>query len=180
MIELKKADRAVDQRIRALYREAFPAEERAPYWFLKLRAWQKRADFWSLTDADNWVGMAYVLRHEDLAYLFYLAIDSERRGRGYGTQAMAALQKRYHGCRLFLGLETLDENAKNYAQRVMRHAFYLRCGLVDLPYWLKEAGVVFAIMGTGGKVEPEEYKAMIDEWMGLRKLRIDTRMLKER
>ncbi|MBR6186374.1 MAG: GNAT family N-acetyltransferase [Clostridia bacterium] len=179
MMELKKADASAHRRIRRLYKEAFPREERAPYFFLKWRAKQDRADFFSLNAAGEWVGMAYVLRKGDLAYLFYLAIDRQKRGQGFGTQAIEALKKRYQGARFFLALEMLDQGADNYAQRVRRHDFYLHCGLVDLPYRIKEANVVFDIMGTGGKVEPEEYKALVDEWMGFRRRLIDMRIIKD-
>ena len=101
-----------------------------------------------------------------MAYVFYLAVEKEMRGRGLGTQAVRALIRAYEGKRLFLALERLDETAPNYAQRLSRHAFYERCGLRDLPHYIKEANVVYAIMGTGGPIRPEEYNAMMRAYAG--------------
>ncbi len=165
-MELKLIDPSNEKRAQRLYEEAFPREERAPFCLLRKRARQGRADFWSLTESGEWIGMAYILRGNDLAYLFYFAIDKEKRGRGYGTSTIEALKKQYRGCRLFLALETLDKAAANYDQRVKRRDFYARCGLTPIPYRLKEASVIFDVMGIGGTVRPEDYKMLTDKWLG--------------
>lgn len=165
-MELVKADRDAMRRIRRLYREAFPADERFSFFLLRRRAMQGRADCWSLMEAGEWVGMAYVLREKDAAYLFYFAIEKNARGRGCGTRALAALKARYAGNRLFLALEKMDPHAENYAQRAKRRAFYQRCGFSALPYQLREKTVVYDLMGVGGPVTPAEYKSMMDAWLG--------------
>ena len=178
-ITLRRADRRDRERLRALYEEAFPPEERAPFKRLVRRARGGRADFWSLYDGDEWAGMAYVLTRADLAYVFYLAVDAGRRDRGAGSGAIAALRDRYPGRRMFVGLERPDPEAENSEQRERRRAFYARCGMEELPYTLIEVGVEFMMMGFGGPVEPEEYRAMADAWLGwpLRRF-IDMRIVK--
>ena len=179
-MELKAIDVSQEKQARRLYEEAFPKEERAPFRILIKRARQGKADFWCLTESGEWIGMAYILRGDALAYLFYLAIDKEKRGCGYGTMAIEALKKKYSSHRLFLALETLDKSAANYDQRVKRRDFYARCGLSPIPYRLKEASVIFDVMGIGGPVKPEEYKALADNWLG-RPLRwiVDMRFLEK-
>lgn len=179
-MELIRVTRALtDYRaIKRLYKQAFPAEERAPFWLLMLKA--KKADFFALYYNAKWTGLAYIVKHQQLAYIFYIAIHPEQRGKGYGTAAMKSLIEYYSGCRLFLALEQLDRSADNYDQRVKRHEFYKSCGLSDLPYKIKEGGVVYDIMGVGGKVEPEEYRALINNYAGsfLGKI-VDMRIIKE-
>ena len=165
-LELKKAEKSTYPQVKALFLEAFPPEERPPFRRLCSRAERGKADFWTLYDGALFVGMAYVLRHRDTAYLFFLAIEASQRGKGYGTQTLEALKKKYADSRLFLALEMLEPKADNYEQRVKRHGFYERCGFRDLPYKLREVGVVYDTMGIGGPVQPEEYKAMIDAWLG--------------
>lgn len=152
--------------IRKLYKHSFPLSERAPFWLLMVRSKSPVADFWALYDEDKWVGIVYVIKHKELAYIFYFAIREEERGKGYGEKALEILKKRYRGNRIFLALETLDKEADNYKQRVRRHAFYEKCGLLDLPYKLQEATVTYDIMGIGGAVEPEEYREMISIYIG--------------
>lgn len=165
-------------KLKALYREAFPANERAPFWLLRKRAEQGLADFWCLQEQGAWVGLAYVIRNEELAYLFFFALDKACRNQGLGTQAMKELQAVYSGRCFFLALEPLDERADNYDQRLRRHDFYVRCGLQDLPFRLKEAVMIYAVMGTVQTVRPDAYRAMMRRYLGpvLRYL-VDTRLI---
>ncbi len=167
MIVLKRIDCEKGyRRVKKLYKEAFPANERAPFFLVKSRAESGKAELLEVWKDEAWLGFVYVLCREDLAYIFYFAIDSVFRGKGYGTEAVGAILKRYEGKRVFLALEDWREKAGNRSQRLRRHRFYEKCGLKDLPYRLKEASVVYAIMGSGGVVEPEEYKGMADDWLG--------------
>ena len=165
-MELRKARKGTYSRIRTLYLEAFPPAEQAAFHQLIRKAELRRADMWNLYETDEWVGMAYVLHHNGLAYIFYLAIDKAQRGKGYGTRAVDAIRRQYEGCRIFLSLETPDESADNARQRANRHAFYANCGFQDLPNRVKEGPVIFSLMGTGGSVQAEEYRRLIDHTLG--------------
>jgi GNAT superfamily N-acetyltransferase len=168
------------KRIKNLYKEAFPADERAPLFLMKKRAAKNKGDSWNVYDGDRWIGWVYMITTDDLAYVNYLAMDNSQRGKGYGVYVIEEIKKKYAGKKVFLALEQLDPKADNYEQRLKRHAFYERCGLKDLPYKIKEASVVYSIMGTGETVEPEEYKKMMDDFLGPFFTRlIDTRILKE-
>ena len=180
-MQLIKVSRETDQynSIKKLYRQAFPLNERAPFWLLMRRAGSPSADFWALYDQKKWIGIAYVIQHGRLAYLFYSAICKEERNKGYGEKSIELLKEHYKGNCFFLALEKPDESAANYQQRLKRHAFYKKCGLSDMPYSLKEASVVYDIMGTGGSVEPEEYRELVQTYLGRFLSRIiDMRIIK--
>ena len=167
-VSLKITDKSLPEfkNIKALYKKAFPAEERAPFWVLNRNARKEGVDFWGLYDDKEWVGLAYVISYSDLSYVFYLAISDRHRGKGYGSDTLRALKERYEGQKLFLAIEELDETADNYAERVSRKQFYLRGGLTELHCRLREAKVIYEVLGTGGKVEPEEYKQMMRHYLG--------------
>lgn len=154
------------ENMKKLYLRAFPKEERAPFWLLKSKSKKDFVDFLAIYDESKWVGFAYVIRYEKLAYIFYLAIDDSVRGKGYGTKTLKKLKEKYDGYKIFLALETLDKNADNYEQRVKRHNFYRNAGLKDFPYKLREATMVYSIMGFGEKVEPSEYQNLISNYIG--------------
>lgn len=179
-MELIQAARQDYHALRSLYMEAFPPEERPPFRWLRRRAEKGRVDLWRLRDGSEWAGLACVLRAGDLAYLFFFAIDAARRGQGCGTRALAALRAQYADCRFFLALEQLDPAAPNYAQRLRRHAFYQRCGLRDLPCKIKEDAVVYAVMGMGGPIRPEEYDALTHHCLGWYwRMRVEMRLIEE-
>ena len=179
-MELRKIQKIDYKEIKAIYMGAFPPDERAPFRLLRKRAEQGRGDFWIISEEGKNIGLAYLVTYKDLAYLFYYAIDKLYRGKGYGTKALKAIIEKYKNYRLFLALEDWKEESKNKEQRIKRHNFYLNCGLHDLPYKLKEATVIFSIMGTGNAVEPEEYKELMNRYVSFpMKCFVDFRIIKD-
>lgn len=169
LIVEKAVSRSSDcKKIKRLYKTAFPREERAPFFFIKRKAKDGKADMLAAKDDGEFVGFLYLVCYLDMVYLFYFAIDDPKRGMGYGSRLLKLLQDSYPGKRIFLAREQLDENADNYAQRVRRHEFYLRSGFNDFSCKLKEAGVIYDVMGIGKDILAEEYDALISSWCGKR------------
>ncbi len=167
-ITLKRVDKKCEdyQRIKQLYKTAFPAEERAPFWLLSIRSKKPAVDFWGIYDGPHWVGLMYVVSYAKLSYLFYFAVSSQMRGQGYGSGALEALKKQYSDHRIFLAIEQVDEKADNYAERVKRKAFYQRNGFTELHQKLQEGTVVYELLGIGGAVKAEEYDRLIEQFTG--------------
>lgn len=154
------------RRVKKLYKTAFPPQERAPFRILMKNVKKPIVDFWAMYEGDEWVGLAYVVKNDSIAYLFYFAIDKGLRGKGYGRKTIQLLKEQYKSQKFFLALERLDENADNQEERVRRHGFYESCGLVDMPRRIREAKMTYATMGTGAVVEPEEYISLMKEYLG--------------
>lgn len=175
-ITLKKAENYKE--IKELYKSAFPPEERAPFFVLRRRAEQGKAEMLEARDGDKFAGLAYMVCLRDMAYIFYLAVAPDMRGMGCGSAILGELRERYAGKRLFLAREQLDEAAENYEQRLRRHDFYLHNGFEDKRFKIKEASVVYDAMGIGGDVSEQEYRELIDRWGGrlMRRL-IDMRVI---
>lgn len=173
----RKTDR---KKMKRLYLTAFPAEERAPFCLVTHRARRGKAELLCAYDDAVFVGFVYMVCNETLAYIFYLAVADDKRGKGYGGQILDAIKKRYAGKRIFLAREQMDPSAPNYAQRVSRRNFYLRSGFEDLPLYIKEASVVYDVMGIGGCISPQEYEELITPWAGKCMKRIvDMRLLEK-
>ena len=151
---------------RSLYLTAFPKEERAPFFFLKARARQGRAQLLAALDGERFAGLSYIVTLEDMTYLFYLAVERELRGQGAGGAIIAALRKMYPHSRIFLSREQLDENAANLPQRIARREFYLKNGFTDMGACVQESKMTYDVMGIGGKVAPQEYDRLITSWSG--------------
>ncbi len=180
MVLLSDSEKEDYKRIKQLYLKAFPAEERAPFGVMMRRVRLGKAEMLNIMDGDTWIGFVYMVCNSSLAYIFYFAVDEKYRGEGYGTQAIKDLQERYSGRRVFLALEDWTVDSPNKEQRIKRHEFYKNCGLLDLPHKIKEASVVFSIMGSGGMVEPHEYRELIENWQGsILKHLVDMRIIKD-
>lgn len=59
MITLKKVDKKLKERneIKKIFMEAFPPEERPPYWFLEMKAQKNFVDFDGIYDREKLVGL---------------------------------------------------------------------------------------------------------------------------
>ena len=152
--------------IKRLFISAFPKEERPPFYILSTRAKCGKGDMLIAKDDGEFVGFIYVVSNGELSYLFFLAVEDSKRGKGYGTKILDAVKTRYSGNKIFLARERLDEPCDNLEQRQNRHKFYLKNGFADLDCKIVEGGVVFDAMSIGGGITNAEYSALIDSWCG--------------
>ena len=166
--------------IKRLYNSAFPSEERAPFRVLANRSVKDCVDFLSIHSGDEFIGFAYVVNYNDLSYLFYFAVEEKYRGMGFGSDVLKALKQRYSDRRLFLAIETLDENADNYDMRVRRKNFYMRNGFEDLKSKIREGSMYYSALGIGGDIGDEEFRLLMNNYLGkFLSLFVKTGMYKE-
>lgn len=133
------------KRIEDLAKEAFPpAEYLAPAEMVEM-AKRSDFDFWALYDEKRFVGFTAIERYQNMAYLFFLAIDSACRDCGYGTRAIETIQALYPGAQQVVDMEMLDDKAENHVQRVKRREFYMRNGYKPTGHFLSCFGVDYEI-----------------------------------
>jgi len=156
----------VYKQVKNLYNSAFPKEERAPFRLMMRKSKKDCVNFYAAFDDEKFVGLAYIIHNDNLAYLFYLAVDDTLRGKGYGSLILSALKERYSDKNLFLALEEADDTAPNAEQRKNRRKFYEKNGFKGIPYKMKEATVIYDVMSTNGDVTPDEYETLITKWSG--------------
>ena len=99
--------------VNALAIEAFPPEEYLAPTKLVEMAKEDHFDFWALSDKDSFVGFMVVQTYENLAYLFFLAIDNSCRSKGYGTRAIETLKAKYPDKKQAVDFEMLDNAVNN-------------------------------------------------------------------
>lgn len=154
-------------KIKALYKNSFPKDERAPFFFLKAKAKKNLADFYGVYDDTLFVGLVYEVYYNDIVYVFYLAINPHLRGKGYGSGVLNKIKQRNKGKRIILNIEILDKNSDNYDERVKRKEFYLKNGFKETQLKTKEGNVVYEMLCYGGKLNHSEYAELIKNYMGV-------------
>lgn len=152
------------KQIKELFQNAFPPEERPPFLLLMAKTGREDVDFWGIYADGKWIGLAYIISKGKLSYLFYLAVSETERGKGFGSAIIRTLMRMYDGQQLFLALETLDEAAPNYDERVKRRNFYMHNGLRPVDCQITEGGVTYDVMGTSEHLEPGDYIEMMNEY----------------
>lgn len=181
-MELRKIDKKSKdlKEIKSILKEAFPPEERPPFRYLVNRLGRPGVDLWAAYEEERLIGLSYVLHNSKIAYMFFLAIRVEERGKGYGGILLEMLKEQYKGSKFYLAVETLDPKTENYEQRVRRFSFYKRHGLKEQPYQIKEVSVTYDGMGLGGVVTAEEHRELMDNYLGpIQKHLVDMRLIEK-
>lgn len=151
------------QKLKKLYHNTFPACERKPWALIRQKCRQGFMQVLSIEDdAGSFLGLAIIILYKDIALLDYFAVAPQYRGQSIGTNALQALRKRYAGYRLLLEIEDPDAPADNTAERIRRKDFYLRNGMLVMPYRVMLFGVQMHILTFDAPVSFEEYHAIFD------------------
>ena len=141
---------------RALYLEAFPKEERLPWWMLCLNARRRGIDLTAFVEEGRMVGFTASVTTEAMHFLLFFAIPAELRGQGWGSAILAQLQQQHDA--VTLNVELLDPKAENFPQRQRRFRFYQRNGFYDTGYHVWEVGGKFRVLATQKALDVANYK----------------------
>ena len=123
--------------------------------------------FHGVYDDGKFIGIAFMLEHGDLLYLFFLAVSKRYRNKGYGTAILAHIKKQYASRRLFLLADEAAPTYEDFPLRKRRLGFYARNGFMDSGLIITEFGVRYHLL-TLNKVpvsEKEFLETMMD-WSG--------------
>ena len=165
MIRFEKIDENTKnlEDIKQLYMDAFPFDERIPFYIMVSVGNDRGVEFLSIYDDDTWLGFIHTLVGEKLSYIFYFAIDGGLRQSGYGSKIIREYKKIHP--KLSLAIEPIEEDSDNIKQRKKRLAFYEKNGFETLDTRVVEMGVEFELMGAKGmEIKENDYKSLVKKF----------------
>ena len=165
MIRFEKIDENTKnlEDIKQLYMDAFPFDERIPFYIMVSVGNDRGVEFLSIYDDDTWLGFIHTLVGEKLSYIFYFAIDGRLRQSGYGSKIIREYKKIHP--KLSLAIEPIEEDSDNIKQRKKRLAFYEKNGFETLDTRVVEMGVEFELMGAKGmEIKENDYKSLVKKF----------------
>ncbi len=149
--------------LRSLYEESFPPEEKKPFSLMLKKQEEGHMELLAIEDNEGeFLGLAIMILHKDIALLDYLSISQQWRGQGIGTEVLGLLQHRYQGKTLLLEIEDPEETADNTPERIRRKTFYLRNGMREMPYKIRLFGVKMLVLTKGRSVPFEQYHKIFE------------------
>lgn len=113
----------------------------------------RRADFTAFYDGSQLVGFTYLIHHQDVHYLLYLAVNDQVRSQGYGSRILQATCCRYPGETVVLDIEQLDPQAANNHQRQRRLRFYRQNGFDLTDRLTPTADVTYQMFSNTSEVD---------------------------
>lgn len=166
MLNISRLHRDANERPLAegLYLTAFPEIERHPVDELFDACDTGKCEWLIFKDGETFVGMAYMVINDDIAFLLYLAVEVSQRNKGYGAMILSELERLYKGKETILLIESLHEECDNMAIRVRRKAFYLRNGFHDTGYIQStcDGAAIYDILSTRQTFNTDRWTLFVD------------------
>lgn len=154
-----KDNKAVKNDITPLFLSAFPEDERPPVKYFFSSARKNSNNLYAYYDDNNeFIGFSYLSSYKDIIYVFFLAIQDEKRNRGLGSEILSKIKEENKGKVILLCYEEVDPKYNDNEMRIKRRNFYRRNGFEDNGVKTNEFGVVFETGYYGPhKVSFEDY-----------------------
>ena len=130
-IEKVTEDSPLKAKVQRIYIKSFPLFERVslePFF----NSVSDGVEIFALSDEEDVVAFFCTLRKGKYYYLFYLAVDEDKRGKGIGSDILSAVIKNADGATVFLDCEGIYPGCKDRAARVKRLCFYHRNGFKEI------------------------------------------------
>ena len=178
-----------DEKIKQLYETAFPEDEQIPWDDLIRLVGEMPLDFTAYydgevmeqrehnqaclnfvesrqnsTESQDFIGFTIVYPRKSFNWLWYLAVNKELRGKGYGQQILTKRIERYEDQPFVLDMESTTQVCDNLEQRKQRRTFYLRNGFRDTNVYRTYNDITMTIMMRGdGTFTMQDWDDIIHE-----------------
>lgn len=156
-MQLRSLDKEQWEKIREIYMEAFPKQERKPFGILKRSVKRGKVELFAAWEGTDLLGFTAVIPFENMVMVDYLAVSAKARGKGTGSQLMDEACGHYTGKKVVLLIERLDDQAENAAQRQARRRFYLKNGFASTDLFTSGAGGDMEVLSFGGQIPGSDY-----------------------
>lgn len=157
LIRFDDLRRETANRLKTLYEEAFPAEEKKPFEFMRKLEQEGKMEILSLMEKEELIGLNINMLAGDLAILDYYAILPEKRGGGYGSIGIRKIMERFQDRKLILEIEKQDAFAPNAKERASRKKFYMKNGLKETNLFVNVYHTDFELLVPEGSLTYDEY-----------------------
>ncbi len=144
--------------VNEIYEKSFPQEER--YITLDKMIQSQNTELYCLIDDNNVLGIMYLIFYKNLVFILYLAVNTESRSKGYGSYLLKWCLQKYRDKKIYLNIEEVKENAKDYETRKKRLKFYQNNGFYITNYISKEDIENFNILSNSQEIDINEYKKL--------------------
>lgn len=147
--------------IKRLYRDAFPRDERMPFFLITRECKKGGAELIAVvSDSGRFGGFAVTMRVGDIVMLSYFAISPRLRDRGIGSRVIRSLMRRFKDERFILEIEDVTEPCPDPETRRRRREFYLRNGMISAGFTAHVFMSDLEVLTSGKPVTFEEYRAL--------------------
>ena len=147
-----------DKEIKRIYCDAFPKEERMAFPLMVAMSKLWNTDFLAFYEDGCPIGLVYLAKNRRLVFVMFLAVTTEKRSQGYGSQILSYLREQYSQ-KIVISIEPCVQNASDLSVRQKRKKFYLKNGYEKTGYYMKLNGIEQEVIISGGDFKKQEFLA---------------------
>lgn len=141
-----------------IYEKSFPIEER--YITLDKMIKQENTELYCLVNEEDIVGFVYLIFYQNMIFILYLAVNAYNRSNGYGSYILKWCLNKYMDKKIYLNIEEVKKDVKDYETRLKRLKFYLKNDFFITSYISKEKTESFNILSNNKEIDIEHYKEL--------------------
>ena len=146
------------KQVNDIYEKSFPQEER--YITLDKMVQNKNTELYCLIDNNQVSGMIYLIFYKEMIFILYLAVNTEKRSKGYGSYLLKWCLQEYSDKEIYLNIEEVKEGIKDYEVRKKRLKFYQKNGFFITNYLSNENIENFNILSNRKEIDIGKYKIL--------------------
>lgn len=144
--------------VSVIYEKSFPEEER--YITLDKMIKQENTELYCLVNEEEVLGFVYLIFYEKMIFILYLAVNTDNRSKGFGSYILKWCLNQYVDRNIYLNIEEVKTDFKNYVTRLKRLKFYLNNDFFITSYISKDETESFNILSNNKDIDIEQYKEL--------------------
>ena len=121
---------------------------------------QEDTELYCLVNKEAVLGFIYLIFYENMIFILYLAVNTDNRSKGYGSHILKWCLNKYIDKNIYLNIEEVKKNVKDYEVRLKRLNFYLKNNFFITSYISKEEKESFNILSNNKEIDIEQYKEL--------------------
>ncbi|MBO5349049.1 MAG: GNAT family N-acetyltransferase [Clostridia bacterium] len=157
-MEIVKYEPIYYTQVNDIYEKSFPQEEK--YITLDKMIQSQGSELYCLVDNEIVLGIMYLIFYKDMIFILYLAVNTEKRSKGYGSYLLKWCLEKYGDKKIYLNIEEVKKEFKDYETRKKRLDFYLKNGFFITNYISKEELENFNILSNSLEIDINQYKIL--------------------
>ena len=150
-------------KVKYLFEHAFPEAERPPFSVLFK---MDKNQLFGIENNGEFIGLLSLVEHNDLLYIFFLAIKQKYRHQGYGSQILQDVLSKYSNKRIFLLAEDPNVPNDNQEERDSRIRFYQHNGLEAKNVQIIEYEIPYIVLSNGRDVTKDDFLDVMSYLLG--------------
>lgn len=145
--------------INKIYNQSFPKQERISFDYLLSMTTNSNVKF-LIAFKNEIIGLVFLIEKENEALVYYFAINTNLRSKGYGSLLLTELKNMYKN--LIIIMEVIDKNSNDYDIQNKRFKFYQKNGLKLTNYRLIDYSGEFELLSLDKSINARKIQSMLN------------------